>query len=278
MRLSIQQTLLASLAGILKPIIRLTLNCGVSYPEFDAIARSTFVNVARESYGIRGRPTNVSRVAIMTGLSRKEIRRLQDQPPVERWTPEHEVSPINVVLHFWHFDPDFCEEPGSPRALSFEGPRSFSLLIQRYAGDVPPGAMRTELRRAGAISEDDNGRMSVEQRYFSPSEFHEDFLRNIAFSISSLAGTVVYNSMLIRDSDFSKEVNESKGRFERFAWTRQLSSKDQTAFRRWARSEGEQFIEKIDSWIGEHELPREDWDEATSRASGLGVYYFERDE
>ena len=114
MRSSIQQTLLASLGGILKPIIRLTLNCGVSYGEFDAIVRSTFVNVARRNYGIRGRPTNASRIAVMTGLSRKEIRRVQEESSSESWTPDLEVNPLNVILHFWHFDADFCDEPGSP--------------------------------------------------------------------------------------------------------------------------------------------------------------------
>ncbi len=278
MRSSIQRALLASLSGILKPIIRLTLNCGVSYPEFDAIVRSTFVNVARQDYGIRGRPTNSSRVAVMTGLSRKEIRRLQEDSSSESWTPDREASPVNVVLHYWHFDPDFCDEPGSPRPLEFDGPKSFSLLTQRYAGDVPPGAMRTELRRAGAISEDQGGRMSVEHRYFGPSSFHEDFLRNVAFSLSSLADTVVHNSMLASELDFSTERNEARGRFERFAWTKRLTPNDQDAFRRWARFEGAKFIEHVDTWIGEHEVPRHEWEHTAANACGIGVYYFERDE
>ena len=64
---------------VLKPIARILLRYGIGFREFAEVAKSAFVDVATAEYGIRGRPTNISRVAVMTGLTRKEVRRLRDQ-------------------------------------------------------------------------------------------------------------------------------------------------------------------------------------------------------
>ncbi|HEY7670568.1 MAG TPA: DUF6502 family protein, partial [Gammaproteobacteria bacterium] len=121
MRSSVQQAMLECLHGILKPIVRLLLLCGIGYGEFAAVAKAAFVQVASEDYGIRGRPTNASRIAAMTGLSRKEVSRIRTEAPVQRWSPDMATTPVNMILHYWHFDPDFSESPGKPRVLPLEG-------------------------------------------------------------------------------------------------------------------------------------------------------------
>ena len=44
----------------------------------DDKAQEVYVDVARADYGIDGRPTNNSRVAMLTGLSRREVARVRD--------------------------------------------------------------------------------------------------------------------------------------------------------------------------------------------------------
>ena len=51
------------------------MKCGMTWKEFSAISKSVFVETATDEYGIRGRPTNISRVSVLTGISRKEIKR-----------------------------------------------------------------------------------------------------------------------------------------------------------------------------------------------------------
>ena len=70
---------LLALLKALMPIARLLMKCGVGYREFAEIAKCAFVDVATQDYGLRGRPTNISRVAVMTGLTRKEVKRLRDK-------------------------------------------------------------------------------------------------------------------------------------------------------------------------------------------------------
>ena len=58
----------------LKPAIHVLLRCGVTWKEFAELARSAYVEVATQRFGKRGRPTNVSRTAVLTGLAPREVR------------------------------------------------------------------------------------------------------------------------------------------------------------------------------------------------------------
>jgi hypothetical protein len=274
MRSPFQVAVLSSLQGVLLPIVKLMLRCGVGCSEFVAVVKTVFVQAATEDYGLRGRPTNVSRVAAMTGLSRKEVRRIRSEKGSQRWTPDMEVTPANTVLHYWHFDPDFAEVVGRPRELAFEGERGFEALVKKYAGDIPPGAVKKELIRAGTIAESPTGRLSVKERYFYPAAFDEDFVRNAAFALKNLGETLVHNASLAANQGSPHAIRQ--GRFERFAWTDRLDAKAIPQFKQWARSEGSKFVELADDWIGKNEvIPAEG---AKRRTAGIGVYYFEEDE
>ena len=63
---------------ILRPIAAILLRCGMTWKEFAEVSKSVFVDVATREFGISGRPTNVSRVSILTGIGRKEVKRQRD--------------------------------------------------------------------------------------------------------------------------------------------------------------------------------------------------------
>jgi hypothetical protein len=273
MRSSIQEAFLLALAAVLKPLVRLMLLLGVGYKEFDAIARGVFVDVASEEYGLRGRPTNMSRVSAITGIPRKEVRRLRDRTTMHRLNPS-EINPAGTVLHYWHHDADFCSAPDVSRPLPFQGPLSFSELVARYGGDIPPGAMRAALVQAGTVGEVD-GLLIARRRFFYPTDLDADFVRRILFSISNLANTVVHNTRLRNALGFSEAVNLKDGFLERYAWGEHLSPEAIFAFRNWVRDEGGRFLERANAYLGEKESPRRSWTGDNERFIGVGLYYFE---
>ena len=69
---------IATVKSLMRPIIMLLLRNGVTYKEFALLCKSIFVEAAAADYGIRGRPTNVSRIAVLTGIDRKEVKRIRD--------------------------------------------------------------------------------------------------------------------------------------------------------------------------------------------------------
>jgi hypothetical protein len=207
---AIQHGILEALLSALRPIARFLLRVGIGYREFSEICKIAFVQVATKDYGIRGRPTNVSRVAVMTGLTRKEVKRVRDEASGRFSMLPQRRSPPAEVLHFWHTDPDYLTPERVPKELPYDGyDPSFSSLVKRAAGDIPPGAMRTELKRIGAVTEHANGYLTVNRRDFVPENVDKRLIEGINFGLRTLASTIAFNSdpALPRPTRYQKVVN-----------------------------------------------------------------------
>ena len=277
MRSQIQDALLSALETILKPTIKLLLQSGIGYSEFAAVAKSVFVQVATDEYKRRGRPANFSQVSAMTGISRKEVSKIRKPVAQKRWTPSMEATPVNTILHEWHFDPDFSDGAGKSKSLQFEGPLSFSTLVSRYVGDIPPGAMRSALQKAGVLTQDSEGLLRVRQPFFYSKVFNEDFVRGLAFSLSNLGSTLVYNASLHQQTELSDERKADLYRLERGVWSEHLSEIGALKFKKWVDSAAPRFLEDANRFIGENELPKNEWSLAPPRAVGIGLFYYEED-
>jgi hypothetical protein len=273
----LQDALLAALATILRPTVKLLLHSGVSYSAFASVAKSVFVQVATEDHKRRGRLPNFSEVSAMTGISRREVSRIRKPKDEDRWTPSMETSPINTILHEWHFDADFSDGAGGARPLPFEGDKSFSLLVSRYVTDIPPGAMRATLLKAGVVAEDDAGRLVVLQPFFYSRRFDEDFVRGLAFSSSNLGSTLFHNAVLHQRSELSPEQMRDLGRLERGVWSEHLTLEGAVRFMDWVKQSAPRFLADAEKVIGENELPQSQWAHHPLRAIGVGIYYYEED-
>jgi len=68
---------LARAIGVmLKPLVRLLIRHEFTHKELTELVRQTYVTVAYEEFAIPEQEMSVSRVAVLTGLSRKEVVRL----------------------------------------------------------------------------------------------------------------------------------------------------------------------------------------------------------
>jgi hypothetical protein len=236
-----------------------------------------FVQVATDEYKRRGRPANFSQVSAMTGISRKEVSKIRKPVSQKRWTPSMEGSPVNTILHEWHFDPDFSDGAGHPKTLEFEGPLSFSALVSRYVGDIPAGAMRSTLQKAGVLAQDSEGLLIIRQPFFYSKVFNEDFVRGLAFSLSNLGSTLVYNAALHQETELSDERKADLYRLERGVWSEHLSEAGTSRFKAWVDAAAPRFLEEANQLIGENELPKDEWSRNTPRAVGIGLFYYEED-
>jgi hypothetical protein len=174
-----QSRLRAALLGVLRPLAAMLLRFGIGYRDFAEVAKAAFVDAATAEFGVRGRPTNISRVAAMTGLTRKEVRRLRATAAAEP-APEPGTVPADV-LHRWYTDPRYAGAAGVPRDLPFEGEvPSFAALVRECAGDLPAGAVRAELRRIGALVETPAGDLRATRRDVVPPSALDAMLEGFA--------------------------------------------------------------------------------------------------
>ena len=263
---------------VLTPLVRLSLLCGLGYADFLKLTRTAFVRVASEDFGIRGRPTNISRVAAITGLSRKVVSKIRSNAKDSLWSPDNKTTPINSVVYYWRFDPEFCESPGVARPLIIDGPSSFAALVRKHTRDLPVGALKQQLLRTGMAEETASGKLLLLKNFSVPEHLDDDFVRAAAFSLRNLGETLAHNATLVASEAITLDEYKRKGRFERFAWSRRLSSEDAAAFHAWVRSAGGEFLEEAANWIAAHEITAEPLDDKSEFAgsAGVGLYFFDQ--
>ncbi len=244
------------------------MKVGIGYREFAEIAKCAFVDVSTSDYGLRGRPTNISRVAVMTGLTRKEVKRIRGVIEEGTEIDTSKVVPPIEILHRWHTDTTFVDDGGKPKILPFEGTdASFASLVRRYGGDIPPGAMRTELKRVKAIEENDDGSLRVVRRHFRPRDKEQIVESALGRSLFGLAHAINNNV----------DVDESEAWIQRIAWTSRIRGEDRSRVRRISRERIDEFLRGIDDLYSAYETiyPAEEIENSKTGAVGVGVYYFE---
>ena len=258
-------TALAALRLLFRPVARIMLRAGINWRELADVCKATYVEVATEDFGIRGRPTNISRVAILTGLTRKEVRRLRNL--LEEANPEvfSRMNYATRVLSGWFQDEEFLDDDGKPRPLPREGDStSFESLCQKYSGDVAATTMLKELKHVGAVAEEKNGQLIVKTRNYSPTMMDPERMLSSGSVLEDMGYTIAYNL---------DRSESDPGRFEGRASNTRMPAKALPAFREFTRIEGQAFLEKVDAWLSEHEI--KDGDDSKSIRLGMGTYWIE---
>ncbi len=262
----LKDALLRSCHHLLRPIVRMLLRGGVTWAEFAELGKEVYVDVARSDYGLQGRPTNASRVAMLTGLSRREVGRVRDIVAGEVPREPAPLDRLSQVLTGWHTDQDFLAGDGTPLRLVREGESaSMAALLQRYAGDMPHGAVLKELEQLGlVVREQDSFRVTA--RSYIRSAGDEDRIRQAGIALHDHASTVVHNVDAERTAP---------ARFERMATTSALPVRHANEFQEFAAERGQVLLEEIDGWLTEHCIERHEDADALNTDSlrcGLGVY------
>lgn len=256
-------TALKALRLAFRPLARILLKAGVNWKELVEVCKTTYVEVASEEFGIRGRPTNISRVAIMTGFSRREVRRLRGLLEQETLPAFGRLNYATRVLSGWYSDQDFLGPDGKPRALLPAGSNpSFETLCSRYSGDVPATTMLKELRNVGAVGEDDDGRLIAKSRSYIPAPTDPQQMLRTGKLLEDVGSTADYN--LYREAD-------DPSRFERRATNTHIPENAISAFRDFVEAEGQSFLERVDAWLTDHEDERAN----NTVRLGLGAYWIE---
>lgn len=170
MQIELRKRILSSIKKLLAGIVRLCLRNGVTYKELAALFKGLYVDIAAKEYGIQGRATNISRIALMTGLDRKEIRKiLSELEDVEDATPM-QPDRIAKILTAWHKDSHYLDVNQKPLAIPSEGKApSFEHLAKTFGGDMPTVTILKELKRSQTIIENDEGLLEVKKTYFVPN-------------------------------------------------------------------------------------------------------------
>src|SRR6185295_11470661 len=125
-------------------LFRLLLRQSVSFGAFEEMAKRAYVDVALKDFAIPGKKQTTSRVAVLSGLTRKEVQRLLSEGDDDGEEVADRYNRAARVLTGWARDADFLDRKGKPRILDLEGDEGFAGLVKRYSGDMPPRAVLDE--------------------------------------------------------------------------------------------------------------------------------------
>ena len=164
---NVKEYLLQALRTMLKPLVKLFISQGVTHAEFAEAAKEVYVEIALRDFETNER-VNKSRVAILTGLTRKEVKNVIDRA-LESGQQEKMYSRPERVLAGW-YSPDYTGPYGIPLELPYEASegdeQSFVGLVKTYSGDMAPRQMLNELLRSGSVVE-------IDKRYKAVSRLYE---------------------------------------------------------------------------------------------------------
>jgi len=266
---SVKHGLLAAYAKLLRPLIRILLKHGVTYAEFSEVVKSVFVSIAAHEFHVPGKKMSKARIAIVTGLTRKEVFRLTEMETSDRFSIKTNLSRIGRVLTGWHTDPDFTGPYGMPLEIRYDSSNSkdvsFVRLVQQYSGDMTPRAMLDELLRVGAVVETDQNWFRVLRREYLPQALAPDFLERVGLGVHHFIHTIEENL---------EKKEEGKGRFERTVRrTGGLREKDLPIFDAYVRARCQGVLEEIDNWLTKLDDPDPEKGEKAIE-TGVGIYHF----
>lgn len=267
------QALAAALGRVLRPLFRVVLRNHMSFKAFLDIAKRSYIEVAASEFAIPGKKQSVSRIALLSGLTRKEVQRLLEDRTAYDSDAEERYNRAARVVAGWVRDKDFADAAGDPRALALlddESPdqASFADLVRRFSGDIPFRAVLDELLRVGVVEKLDDGTVQLKARAYVPEGGDADKLNILGTDVSDLIGTIDHNLQHGAAAPF----------FQRKVMYDNVPVEAVEEFRHLSNAQAQALLERLDKWLSQHDRDTNPGTKGTGRVrTGIGIYYFEED-
>lgn len=267
MKSSPSRPLSAATRQLLYPLVRIFLRNGKAARSFYDHVKQVYVDLARDEFGIHGKKATISRIAILTGLTRKEVKALLAHVRSGADQIEEEYNRAARVIAGWLKDVRFSDGRGHPVPLTLEGKRrSFGALVRSYSGDIPVRPMLDELLRVGAVHQMKDGRICLRSRGYIPQNSAPEKLRILGTDTADLIATIDHNIY----------VNPKKPRFQRKVMYDNVPIEAAQEFQVIAAARCQELLEALDRWLSERDRDVNPSTKGTGRVRlGVGLYHFE---
>ncbi|UFN50959.1 DUF6502 family protein [Roseomonas sp. OT10] len=187
--------LMRPLRRLLRPLVRLLIRSGVTFPVLADLLRGLYVEVAARDLLTAPRDRTDSRISLLTGVHRKEIRRQREEegggdevPPI--------VTLSGQVIARWLGLPAYTDAAGQPLPLpriAAEGP-SFDSLVASVTTDVRARTVLDDWLAQGIVSLDALDRVRLDTEAFLPRQGREEqlyyFARNLHDHLAAASANI----------------------------------------------------------------------------------------
>ena len=234
-----EHTLGRYLKQVLRPFARFALRHGLRMTDILETLRAAFVEVAVEELHRLSVKPSTSRLAVITGLSRREVQRVAGSNAV----PAVSLSLPARVVGLWLSHPQFKVKGSKPKVLSIDGANSeFNQLVRTISHDIHPASILFELERVGLVKKTSRGIQLVEDSFQSRDP--EDGIRMLSQDLDQLLLAVDEN-LFAQLPDKNLHVRTASSF---------VAAADAAEIREWLLKEGGAFHRRIRDYLAEHDV------------------------
>ncbi len=261
----------------LRPLIRFLLSRGITFPAFAETMKQAFVLVARDDLPLEGKRDTDSRLSILTGIHRRDIKRIREvieapasrppgaAPDESRRNPT-EISLSARVIALWTGLEEYRDGAGNPKPLArfarHGGEQSFEALVRQINRDIRPRALLDEWLRRGAVSVDEQDRLCLNVNAFMHTQHLEDKAHYLAMNVHDHIAVVAHNM-----------EGAEPPLLERCVYYGRLTPESVQELEALAREEGMRALQKINARALQLKQRDEAQPNATDRMN-FGVYFY----
>jgi len=169
--------LIKALSQLLRPLVHLLLHFNITYPVLSNLLKSIYVEVAERDFPISGRKQSDSRITLLTGVHRKDVRRLRNVDAASADDTKTATLGAQLVAR-WTGLPEFLDKEGRPRPLPRLGGEknspTFETLVRSENKDIRARVVLDEWLRLGVVHLDDDNNVWLNTDAFIPDSGLEE--------------------------------------------------------------------------------------------------------
>ncbi|MHB1581806.1 MAG: DUF6502 family protein [Acidithiobacillus sp.] len=190
------EALKTAVLSLLRPLVRYLIGQGWTFGALADLLKTVYVAEVTRHYGESdGRPLTDSRISLLSGIHRKEVKRLRlDLTAGQgRISLRHGTNVAAQVIAAWIATEGYQNQAGRPMSLPLRaetGP-SFEALTRLVKADMRPGTLLDELLRVGVIVVE--GEMVRLQRTAYVSDLPEDQLAFLGTNVGDHLQSAIHN-------------------------------------------------------------------------------------
>ncbi|MBX6691971.1 hypothetical protein I8746_20435 [Pseudomonas sp. USTB-Z] len=190
-------SMLSALRRVMRPLVRLMLRKGVTYTMFTDLLKEVFVDVAHREFRLNDTAPTDSRISLLTGVHRKDVRRLRNEGDTAIAALPDNITLGAQLVNVWTNTPPFCSAPGQARALarlaSVGGDCSFDALVAKVSTDIRGRVVLDEWLRLGVVRLDEQDCVHLEAHAFVPQKGFDEKAAYFGHNLHDHACAAVHN-------------------------------------------------------------------------------------
>lgn len=171
-----QAALVKAVNMLCKPLIHLLIEKGITFPQFRELMKELYVEVANESFSLDDKTPSDSRIFVLTGVHRKDIKRIREQAEQDSQQITSSASLSGEIVARWSSLPEYLDAKGKPRPLLKTGKNDeagFEQLVSSVSKDVRPKVILEEWLRLNVVRLKNDTVILNQSAFVTNKEFKE---------------------------------------------------------------------------------------------------------